>query len=195
MLDVHDEEALQQASVRAPGGSRKKLIEAMSDINKAFLDVLSSHSAGDPMDDKVKWTALSRSEISNALKKGFRVSCNIVKQLLKNNGYVKRKLSKNKSTGEYKERDRQFKKINRLRSKFEREGNPIISIDAKKKEKLGNLYRDGQVYCLEAEIVYDHDFAHLADGSAVPHGIYDLQHNDAMINIGVSAETCEFACD
>ncbi|MFT5085416.1 MAG: hypothetical protein ACI9Y1_003477 [Lentisphaeria bacterium] len=69
MLDLHDKEALQQASVRAPGGGRKKLIAAMPDINKAFLDVLSSHTAGDPMDDKVKWTALSRSEISNALKK------------------------------------------------------------------------------------------------------------------------------
>jgi hypothetical protein len=118
-----------------------------------------------------------------------------VRQLLKNHGDVTRKPSKNRSTREYKERDRQFKKINRLRSKFEREGSPIISIDAKKKERLGILYRDGQVYCLEAEIVYDHDFPHLADGSAVPHGIYDLQHNDAMTNIGVSAETCEFACD
>ncbi|MFT5085095.1 MAG: hypothetical protein ACI9Y1_003152, partial [Lentisphaeria bacterium] len=126
-----DEESLQQASVRAPRGGRKELIEAMSDIDKAFLDVLSSHTAGDSMDDKAKWTALSRSEISNALKKGFRVSRNIVRQLLKNHGYVKRKPSKNRSTGEYKERDRKFKKINRLISKFEREGSPIISIDPK----------------------------------------------------------------
>jgi hypothetical protein len=110
-----------------------------------------------------------------------------VRLLLKNHGYVKRKPGNNRSTGEYKERDRRCKKINRLRYKFEREGNPIISNDAKKNEKLGNLYRDGQVYCLEGDIVYDHDFTHLADGSAVPHGIYDLQHNDAMINIGVSA--------
>jgi hypothetical protein len=51
------------------------------------------------------------------------------------------------------------------------------------------------VYSLETEIVYDHNFAHLADDSSVPHGIYDLQHNDAMINIGVSAEPSEFVCD
>jgi hypothetical protein len=69
MLDLHDEEALQQASVRALGGGRKKLIEAMPDINKAFLGVLSSHTEGDPMDNKVRRTALSRSEIFNALKK------------------------------------------------------------------------------------------------------------------------------
>lgn len=100
-----------------------------------------------------------------------------------------------KSTGEYKERDRQFKKIGRLKSKYEREGNPVISIDTKKKEKLGNLYRDGKLYCQEAEVVYDHDYPSLSEGTVIPHGIYDLTFNDGMINIGTSADTSEFACD
>jgi hypothetical protein len=128
-------------------------------------------------------------------KKGFTVSRNIVRKLLKKHGYVKRKMAKSKPTGEFKERDRQFKKITRLRAKHERAGNPVISVDTKKKEKLGNLYRDGQVYCLEAEAVYDHDYPHLAEGNLVPHGIYDVKHNDAMVNIGTSADTAEFACD
>jgi len=104
-------------------------------------------------------------------------------------------MAKSKPTGEYKERDRQFRKITRLRAKHERAGNPVISVDTKKKEKLGNLYRDGQVYCLEAEAVYDHDYPHLAEGNLIPHGIYDLKHNDAMVNIGTSSDTAEFACE
>ena len=71
----------------------------------------------------------------------------------------------------------------------------MISIDTKKKEKLGNLYRDGELYCLEAEIVYDHDYPNLSEGNVIPHGIYDIKHNDAMVNIGTSADTAEFACD
>ena len=69
MLELQDEDSLKQASVRKPGGGRKKLIEAMSAIDQSFLDVLSEHTAGEPMDEKVKWTSLSRSEIAKALKK------------------------------------------------------------------------------------------------------------------------------
>lgn len=196
MLELQDEDSLNQAGVRKPGGGRKKLIETMSAIDQSFLDVLKEHTAGEPMDEKVKWTSLSRSEIAKALKKkGLTVSRNIVRQLLKKHGYVKRKAKKNRRTGEFKERDRQFKKISRLKAKYERAGNPVISIDCKKKEKLGNLYREGQLYCLESEIVYDHDYAHLSEGAVIPHGIYDLKYNDAMINIGISAETSQFAGD
>ncbi|MDA9004080.1 ISAzo13 family transposase [bacterium] len=119
----------------------------------------------------------------------------MVKTLLKEHGYVKRKAMKTQSTGEFSERNRQFEKISRLKSNYKREGNPIISIDTKKKEALGNLYRDGKLYCQEADTVYDHDFPGLAEGSVIPHGIYDIEHNDAMINIGTCAETSEFACD
>ena len=128
-------------------------------------------------------------------KRGFTVSRNIVRKLLKAHGYVKRKMAKTRKTGEFKERDRQFKKIKHLITRHKNAKNPVISVDTKKKEKLGNLYRDGQLYCLEAEVVYDHDYAHLSEGTVIPHGIYDLKYNDAMINIGVSADTSEFSCD
>jgi len=73
--------------------------------------------------------------------------------------------------------------------------NPILSIDTKKKEKLGNLYRDGQVYCTQAIETYDHDYPHLAKGIIVPHGIYDMKRNEALISIGLENETAEFICD
>lgn len=196
ILELQDEKALHQEGVRMPGGGRKQYIDAISDIDQAFLEVLKDHTAGEPMDDKVKWTSLSCAEIGKSLKeKGFYVSRNIVRKLLNKHGYVKRKAQKKKSTNEYKDRDLQFKKIAQLKDEYHKAGNPVISVDTKKKERLGNLYREGQVYCLEAEVVYDHDYAHLSEGSVVPHGIYDLMYNDAMVNIGMSADTSEFSCD
>jgi len=73
--------------------------------------------------------------------------------------------------------------------------NPVVSIDAKKRELIGNLYRSGEVYSKEEIASYDHDFPHLSTGIAIPHGIFDLKQNTAHINIGTSHETSEFACD
>ena len=134
MKDIEDKTLLEQKGVRRTGGGRKKTEEKESGLDQAFLDTLRNHTAGDPMDDAVKWTALSRQDIAKALnKKGFDVSRNIIRQLLKKHGFVKRKMKKSKSTGEFKERNRQFKKIARLKKSYEKQGNPIISVDTKKK--------------------------------------------------------------
>lgn len=102
---------------------------------------------------------------------------------------------KKKATGQNKDRDRQFKKINKLRKAYNKSKNPIISVDGKKKEKIGNLYREGTVECREAIEVYDHDYPSLAEGEAQLYAIYDLKFNDAMFSINTSYETSEFACD
>lgn len=115
--------------------------------------------------------------------------------MLKKHGYKKRKIQKRLSTGQTKNRNEQFEKIARLRNKYSKSSNPIISVDTKKKELIGNLYRAGQVYSQKEQKAFDHDFPHLAKGVAVPHGIYDLKKNSAYINIGISYETAEFACD
>lgn len=93
------------------------------------------------------------------------------------------------------DRNEQFENIARLKSEYQADGNPVISIDTKKKEHLGNFYRDGHLYTQETIEVYDHDFTSLADGVVIPHGIYDLQHNSAFIHLGTSHDTSEFACD
>ena len=74
-------------------------------------------------------------------------------------------------------------------------GSPVISIDCKKKEKLGNFYRDGKCFCNRAVRVFDHDYEHLAEGKVIPHGIYDLQANKGYISIGGSSETADFIVD
>jgi hypothetical protein len=82
-----------------------------------------------------------------------------------------------------------------LRKEYENSPNPIISIDAKKKESIGNLYREGKLECTEAQEVFDHDYAHLAEAKVTPYAVYDMKNNECFVNLGVTADTCDFACD
>ncbi len=138
--ELSNERRMNQSSIRRSGGGRRSAIASHPDIDEIFLDILREHTAGDPMNEKIKWTNLTRGEISKQMrKKGIKVSVNIVRKLLKKHGFVKRKALKKKSTGENKNRDQPFKKISKLRAEYENSDNPILSIDAKKKEFIGNL--------------------------------------------------------
>jgi len=148
------------------------------------------------MDEKVKWTNLTRFDIAVLLsKEGFKVSRNIVRKLLKKHGYVKRKALKKKAAKETENRNAQFENIVELRALYNKKGNPVISVDTKKKEKIGNIFREGKIYTTETIEVFDHDFPSLAEGVAIPHSIYDIERNEAYVNIGTSHDTSEFACD
>lgn len=92
-------------------------------------------------------------------------------------------------------RNEQFINIAKLKEEYMNSQNPIISIDVKKKEVIGDFYRDGQIYTTEAIEVYDHDFSTFASGKVIPHGIYDLKRNEGYICLGISNDTSEFACD
>jgi hypothetical protein len=92
-------------------------------------------------------------------------------------------------------RNEQFENIARLIAEYEASDNPILSMDTKKKEYLGNYYRDGRLYSLHEVQTYDHDFSSFAEGVIIPHGIYDLKRNTGYINLGISKDTSQFACD
>ena len=92
-------------------------------------------------------------------------------------------------------RDEQFENIAVLKESYSAAGNPVISIDTKKKEYIGNFYRDGHLYTREEIQTYDHDFNSFAEGVIIPHGVYDLQRNSGYISLGTSRDTSEFACD
>lgn len=92
-------------------------------------------------------------------------------------------------------RNEQFENIARLKAEYQATGNPIISMDTKKKEYLGNFYRPGRPYTQAPLKVYDHDFTSFAEGIVIPHGIYDMVKNTGYINLGTSKDTSEFACD
>jgi transposase len=183
---------------RSAGGGRKQLVEIKGndDIDEMFLLILKEHTAGNPMDEKVKWTNLTKGRIAELLaEEGLKVSRNIIVKLLKKHGYVKRKPLKKKAGGGHVNRNAQFERIAELRKFYESEGNPVISVDTKKKELIGNLSRNGKIYTTETIEVYDHDFPSLAEGVAVPHTIYDTVQNKAYVTIGTSRDTSEFACD
>jgi hypothetical protein len=92
-------------------------------------------------------------------------------------------------------RNAQFERIAELRTLYEAKGNPVVSVDTKKKELIGNLFREGKIYTTETVEVFDHDFPSLAEGVAIPHAIYDIAHNEGYVIIGTSRDTSEFACD
>ena len=189
---------IESTRIRTEGGGRKPSIKTIPDLSVKFLKILRDYTAGDPMDGTIRWTNLTHQQIADKLKEdyGIEISRRIVKQLFKKHGYKKRKAQKSLSIGESKDRNEQFENIAKLKNVYMNAGNPIISMDTKKKEFIGNLYRDGALYTLEFQDVYDHDFPHLADGIIViPHGIHDVIKNQAYVNIGTSKDTSEFACD
>lgn len=198
IIELRGQEIIPRKRDRMAGGGRKQTVEIKDkgDIDELFLSILKEHTAGDPMDEKVKWTNLTKANIAEFLaKEGFKVSRNIIVKLLKKHGYVKRKPLKKKAGGGHVDRNAQFEHIAELRKLYESEGNPVISVDTKKKELIGNLSRNGKIYTTETIEVYDHDFPSLAEGVAVPHTIYDIAQNKAYVTIGTSRDTSEFACD
>jgi len=106
-----------------------------------------------------------------------------------------RKIHKVKSGGKSPDRDAQFQNIAGLIEQYEDAGNPCFSVDTKAKEFQGQLFRKGRVRCTKAFEAFDHDFPSWADGVIIPHGIFDLFRNRGHINIGLSRDTTEFACD
>ena len=163
---------------------------------KNFLKVLSDHTAGDPMRENVRWTNLSRRQISRRLKEqGTPAGKNVVSRLLWEQGYRRRKPQKKRTMGQHADRNAQFENIAKLKEKYLSAGHPVISIDTKKKEMLGNFYREGVTDAIEPTIVNDHDFASASNGKVIPHGIYDIARNEASMHLNRSCDTSELACD
>ncbi len=186
-----------ELAIRKAGGGRKGYMIQHVDIDAQFLDVLKDHTAGDPMDEKVIWTDLTPQEIAAMLEKDHqvKVSKNVVKKLLKKHDYRRRKAQKKQTMKSVPHRDEQFVKIKTLVAEFRAAGHPIISFDVKKKEYLGNFYRDGHLYTREELHAFDHDFNSFAEKVIIPHGIYDVQRNLGYLHLGLSKDTSQFACD
>lgn len=189
--DQHDSRA------RQLGGGRKPYDITHKEINEQFLDVLKNYTAGDPMNEKIKWTNLTPKEIAEKLEAqhGVRVSATVIRQLLRKHDYRRRKAQKTKTAKTVANRNEQFEKIATQQADYRMTGNPIISMDTKKKEFIGDFYRAGYLYTQETISTFDHDFNSLAEGVVIPHSLYDVTRNTAYINIGTSKDTSEFACD
>jgi len=183
--------------IRRVGGGRKSIIATRPEIGDAFLKVIDDNTAGSPMDENIKWTNLSQAKIALKLKEeGFTVSVTVVKQLLQKYNFRPRKAFKSEAGKEnIPNRDEQFKNIDKLKAEYTKNNNPVISMDVKKKEMIGNLYREGKLYTQEVIKVKDHDFPSYAEGKIVPHGLYDVNLNKGYMTLGTSGDTSEFACE
>lgn len=182
--------------VRKPGGGRKKTETQHPDVIDHVQRTIENRTAGDPMRHDLVWTDLTPTEIANTLQThNLSVGPRIVRRILDTLGFARRRIAKVLPGGETQDRDPQFRHLAHLINDFQEEGNPILSIDTKKKEFLGTLYRNGQVYCQEALKAFDHDFPSLAQGVIIPHGIYDVALNHGWLHVGLSHDTTAFACD
>ena len=173
------------------------MIEFDPAIKTNFRTVLEDHTAGDPMRLELKWTSLSRRQIAKRLKDlGTPVSRHVVSQLLKKHGYGRRKALKKKTMGpRHPDRNTQFENIARLKKVYLKAGLPVISIDTKKKELMGDFYRDGLIETQATIEVNDHDFGSMVSDTVIPHGIYDVGRNEGFVHLNTSHDTSEFACD
>ena len=132
--EIFNRTEIPEENVRKPGGGRKKIIDMEDDIDEVFFEILNHHTAGSPVNAETKWTNLSLNEISEAFEsKGMNISPHVVKQLLKKHGFVERKMQKAVTMKTCKERNEQFEKIHKLINEYKESKNPIISLDAKKK--------------------------------------------------------------
>jgi hypothetical protein len=124
----------QEGRIRLPGGGRKSVISTRTGLEEAFLRVLENYTAGSPMDELVKWTNLTRETIAERLKEaGFAVSVTVVDQLLEKHNFRRRQAFKAESGKRVEYRDEQFQNIERLKQSHHEQGNPVMSMDVKKK--------------------------------------------------------------
>lgn len=167
-----------------------------SPIADAVKVEISDYEAGIPTDANVRWVSISPSKIARRMcAKGNDISYYLVSNLLKEMNYRKRRYSKEQCLSNPENRDAQFLKIAQLKKVFIEEGLPVLSIDTKQKEMLGNFDRRESFYGTEKRRTLDHDFASHASGTVIPHGIYDCSDNKGYITLGTSKDTSEFVCD
>jgi len=143
-----------------------------------------------------KWVRRSLNYLRKALQgQGYSIGRMTIRRLLRKLDYSLKANRKRFTGPPHPDRDRQFRYIERVKKLFRTAGHPLISVDAKKKELIGNFKNPGRTWCRQADDVNVHDFRQDAIARAVPYGIYDLTHNLGYVYVGTSAETSEFAVD
>ena len=177
---------------RGPG--RRSIREVYPDIEAVLTALLGDEVAGDPMSEK-KWVRRSSRRLSEELKdRGYQVSNRMVCTLLKSMGFSMRvNVKQRASTAHAPTRDIQFEYIAARRKAFVEANLPVISIDTKKKELVGNFMAKGRSWCRTPVEVNDYSYASLAECLAVPYGVYDVAKNHGYVYVGRFADTPEFA--
>lgn len=182
--------------IRKQGGGRKNIAQTQPGIVEALLKLVDGSTYGNP-ENPLSWTTKSVRNLAEELRKeGFSVSHVKVKELLEQEGYTLQANRKMKQTGRaHEDRDAQFAHINKTTADYAANGQPVISVDCKKKENLGEFANKGAEYSPKGKpvTVLDHDFYDSSKGKAIPYGTYDVANNEGYVNVGVSHDTARFA--
>ncbi len=183
--------------VRRPGGGRKPETEKQPELLSALEALVEPTARGDP-ERPLRWTSKSCRRLSNALKEqGFSVSRTLVGKLLAQLGYTLQGNAKTQEGTDPPDRDGQFEYINDQVADFLAGRQPVISVDTKKKELVGDFRNGGREWRPKGrpEEVNVHDFPDKKLGKAAPYGVYDVAHNIGWVNVGISHDTAAFAVE
>jgi len=184
-----------EGGARQPGGGRKKLEQIDPRLQQDLRRIVEESTAGDPM-SLLRWTRKSTRTIAQELNRlGHPIQADTVRRLLEDMDYSLQVNRKVKEGPQHPDRDGQFRYINRQVNAFRRRGDPVISVDAKKHELIGPFKNAGRTWRRKGrpQQVNAYDFPSWAKGKGIPYGAYDEAHNEAVVNVGVTHETSEFA--
>jgi len=187
----------QPKRIRKLGGGRKRTDIKSPKIVEDIEAIMGENTAGDPM-SFLKWTCKSTYKIADELNlRGHKISAETVRQLLRERDYSLQANVKTKEGGSEPERDAQFRYINEQVKKFVVQGDPVISVDTKKREIVGDFKNPGRTWRKkrDAKEVNVYDFPSLGIGVAIPYGAYVIKRGEGFVNVGISRDTSEFAVE
>jgi transposase len=183
--------------VRAVGGGRKKLTDKDASLLRDLDALVEPTTRGDPM-SPLRWTCKSTHRLAEELKRqGHQVSQRTVCDLLGQAGYSLQSTRKTREGGQHEDRDEQFAHIAQTVAAYQAKGDPVISVDTKKKELIGDFKNAGREWHPkgEPEQVRVHDFIDPELGKVAPYGVYDLTANTGWVSVGIDHDTAEFAVE
>jgi hypothetical protein len=181
--------------LRRPGGGRKRLTEHDPTLLRDLEALVEPTTRGDP-ESPLRWTCKSLSKLAESLgERGHRASGRKVGDLLRDLGYSLQANRKTKEGVSHPDRNAQFEHINAQALAFQQRGQPVISVDTKKKELVGDFQNRGREWQPKGqpELVQVHDFPSQARGKAIPYGVYDVGANEGWVSVGTDHDTAEFA--
>jgi len=181
--------------IRRQGAGRKKLTHSDPELVQDLEDLVSPATRGDPM-SPLRWTCKSKEQIARALtERGHAVSASTVGRMLHGMGYSLQSVRKSREGASHPDRNAQFECIAAMVKRFQASSQPVISVDTKKKELIGDFKNGGREWHPKGkpERVQVHDFPDDAIGKAIPYGVYDLTRDEASVNVGLDHDTPAFA--
>jgi Rhodopirellula transposase DDE domain len=197
--ELHSRRALggEGNRIRRRGGGRKPIEEHHPEVTDLLEQIMEESTVGDPM-SPLKWSSKSSYQIQQHLEnQGHRISEDTIQRRLRKLGYSLQANIKDKEGTSHVQRDRQFRYLNETAKRFLAEGEPVISVDTKKKEGIGEFKNPGRKWPKKGEApkVQIHDFPSVGKGTAIPYGAYDVYRNEGMVNVGMTHDTAEFAVE